>query len=161
AGDDAHVVIGDVTSIPALTTGFDSVQCPPGERAISGGVRTLSPIAAWISISGPLDATGSFSLTTTGDVPRYWYTAVVNPSAVNPLPTTFVAVCSASSDATIQATSFTLTGFGAEATTTTGCPGGQRVVGGGTGTNGTVNAQLFANHPESLPHAQSGQMQDG
>src|SRR5262249_48342135 len=41
------------------------------------------------------------------------------------------------------------------------CPSGQRVVGGGVGTNGTVNAQLLADQPESLPHAQFSQMQDG
>src|SRR5262249_42712697 len=160
AGDDAHLILGDVTSIPAATTGSDAVHCPQGERAISGGVRVLTSIGAWISISGPLDETGSFSLTTTGDVPRYWYTALTNPSAVNPLYTTFFAVCSASSDATVQATTFTLSGL-AEATATTGCPSGQRLVGGGVGTNGAVNSRLFANQPESLPHAQFSQMRDG
>jgi len=157
AGDDAHQVIGDVGSIAAGVTGSDSVQCPPGERALSGGVGAGT--GATISIGGPLDDTGSFSLTTTGDVPRYWYTAMNNPNPY-PVATNFDAVCSASSDATIQATTFTLTGPAA-ASATAACPSGQRVVGGGVGTNGTVNSYLLADQPESLPHAQFSQMRDG
>src|SRR5262249_22555071 len=117
AGDDAHLLYDFFMSVPAVTS--DSVQCPQGERALSGGVDAAGPI----SITGPLDETGSFSLTTTGDVPRYWYSAATNPGPG--FGAAFYAVCSASSDATIQATTFTLTGAGAEATATTGCPSGQ------------------------------------
>src|SRR5262249_48353648 len=121
AGDDAHLVDHFFPSVPAVTS--DSVQCPQGERALSGGVDTEGPI----SITGPLDETGSFSLTTTGDVPRYWYSAATNSTPG--FGAEFFAVCSASSDATIQATTFTLSGVAA-ASAAVHCPSGQRVVGG-------------------------------
>src|SRR5262249_2486719 len=105
AGDDAHVVYD--TRVLASGLGSDSRQCPTGERGLSGGA--IAPPGGIINVSGPLDETGSFANTVNGDVARYWYTAVSNPN-VDRIPTTFYAVCSPTSDATIQVNTFTVTG---------------------------------------------------
>src|SRR5690349_10028186 len=75
AVDDAHVVsVGEVAEANSVTD--EPVQCPAGERALSGGA---SIPGGSIAVSNPLDSGGTTSGTDDGDIPRYWYTAVNNP----------------------------------------------------------------------------------
>ncbi len=144
AGDDAHVISEQVTIDGGKTTGL-AVQCPAGERALSGGATAPG---VTIAVSGPLDASGETNSTETGDIPRYWYTAVNNPGE-DRVPANFYAVCSASSDATIRAESFDLIAKGQAYLTGISCGTGERVIGGGLGTTGSVDAVLSMSYPQN------------
>jgi hypothetical protein len=116
-------------SIAGRSTGAMTVRCPTGQRALGGGVIEYSWPDNRILASGPLDSSGQLSNTTDGVVATRWYSAVHN------LPDHTVqfkafAVCSADSQATVQATGFSVAG---NATGHAGarCPDSQRVVGGG------------------------------
>ena len=116
-------------SIAGRSTGVMTVRCPTGQRALGGGVIEYSWPDNRILASGPLDSSGQLSSTTDGDVATRWYSAVHNL----PRPTVqfkAFAICSADSQATIQATGFSVAG---NATGHAGarCPDSQRVVGGG------------------------------
>ncbi len=129
-GSDASII---ATSRMASGRTGGPETCPPGSRATGGGVgltRGLTPGAVpdFVSLSNP---TGSaFSDTQDGVVPVRWLSTLFAFSALD--YKTFV-ICSQSSDATIESTSFTVNG---EATgfATAQCPTGTRVVGGGAGT---------------------------
>lgn len=125
-----------------LNPGFGTsraVACPIGTRVVGGGVGTTGPAAPGsnfyrLQVSGPLNDSGLTTNTDDGDVARYWYGSVYNQSGG---PRTFkvIALCSASSDATVEATSFTVATNGS-AGATASCPAGRRVLGGGLGTTG-------------------------
>ena len=128
ASSDATVRVA-AFAIAGRTTGVMTVDCPTGQRALGGGVIEYSWPDNRILASGPLDSSGQLSNTSDGDVATQWYSAVHN------LPNHTVqfkafAICSADSQATVQATPFTVaanaTGHGGVR-----CPDGQRVVGGG------------------------------
>jgi len=120
------------------------VQCPSGERAISGGVLTDSGHTGMTLIAdGPLDSTGTTANTESGDVARYWYSAIDNATGANESFTHY-AVCSASSDATLAAQPFTVAAAyssGGSATlpayggALVHCPAGTRAIGGGFGSS--------------------------
>jgi hypothetical protein len=128
ASSDATVEVASF-SVPGRSTGAMTVRCPAGQRALGGGVIEYSWPDNRILASGPLDSSGQLSNTTDGDVATRWYSAVHN------LPDHTVqfkafAICSADSQATIQAARFSVAG---NATGHAGarCPDSQRVVGGG------------------------------
>jgi Ca2+-binding RTX toxin-like protein len=121
--------------------------CPEGMRAVGGGVEQIStpaePLNLTVSLSAPADGTGSETSTTTidavrtwlgntisGDTPRAWIVSV--ESDFRPHEMRVYAVCSATSDATIQTKSFNVPPGGRSEETAT-CPTGTRVVGGGVG----------------------------
>ena len=114
-----------------------AVQCPAGKRITGGGVGTFGSVDSKILVSGPLDETGLTANTDSGDVARYWYAAVYNRGSV-PRAYRVFALCSAWSDAVIEAKTVAV---GREDTQASGfimCPAGQRVVGGGIGTTHPV-----------------------
>jgi hypothetical protein len=121
-------------SVPANTTRTASVDCPGGTRAVGGGVGqsgATSPAFAALQLSGPVDETGTTANTDTGAIARSWFASVHNFGRDTRDFKVF-AICSAKSDATIEAKAFTV------ATRTIGnatvaCPAGRRALGGGLG----------------------------
>jgi hypothetical protein len=109
------------------------VKCPSGTRVTGGGVGTFGSVKSQILVSGPLDSTGTTLDTGDGDVARFWYAAVYNGGSVARNYRVF-ALCSATSDATVEATTVNVPveRFGGSGVAT--CPSGRRVVGGGLGT---------------------------
>jgi hypothetical protein len=158
-GDDAVVVTVPQT-IPGATRAGVPVDCGPDRRAIGGGaaIGPISNTTNGLLVSNPLDSTGTTASTVTGDVPRYWYTAVENENASISQDFNFYAVCSANSDATVQAVSFTVPHattppftamYGGRAVP---CPTGQRAIGGGLGYTNTLaegHARIDTNGPLS------------
>lgn len=102
-----------------------------------------------MTVSGPLDETGTTANTDAGDVARSWFASIENVSAAKAFRV--FALCSATSDATIAATTDVQdTPFG----TTKGpaCPAGRRVLGGGVGTTADpVASAVQVSSPSDLP----------
>jgi hypothetical protein len=141
-GGDATVQAENFTaSVPGATA---TVLCPGGQRATGGGVLNLTAPGAGgvlIAWSGPVDSTGTVTAIDDGDVPAGWTVAIKNSTAP---PTTFkvYALCSATSDATIEVTPFTTSVTEGEASAV--CPGTRRATGGGviTAENSTSHTLL-------------------
>ena len=96
--------------------GWGVVQSGP-----AGGIFVLA--------SGPLDATGFTSETKDGDIAKQWYAAVANFSSETQLFKVF-AICSRASNATIEATQFTV-GDNQSGEAFARCLGTKRALGGG------------------------------
>jgi hypothetical protein len=114
--------------------------CPSGSRALGGGVvQRGSAISLEVQASGPLDSTGVTANTVDGDVAAQWYAAVRNDG---PGTVTFrvFAICSSTSDATIEATSL----VGPDAQGYAYCPSGRRALGGGVVQSGSPNGLVLA-----------------
>jgi hypothetical protein len=127
-GSDARVVVVPFT-VGDGQVGTGIATCPEGTRVVGGGAGQLAPLPRHdpgsLLESGPVDASRSPATTETGDVARAWL------AAGTPGEWRVFAICSASSDATIQATTFSRSPtepFGSGSAT---CPAGTRVVGGG------------------------------
>jgi hypothetical protein len=124
--------------VPQRGTGDASAVCPPNKRVVGGGVvQSGPPASGYVAASGPLDETGTTAATQSGDTAKEWYAAVSNPVAVageGPLPYKVFALCSANSDATIEATSSHVGDkdsgeqYGEEYAK---CPSNKRALGGG------------------------------
>lgn len=148
ATSDATVVaftssVGGTTTLPGMAS------CPSGSRAIGGGVGTsvaipasTNPTFPFANVNVPVDAGGTVTGTQTGDIPQSWRAAVsFQSTAPSPVGGTvkFFAVCSVSSDATIQATPFTVTVAGKTDPVNgavASCPSGQRALSGGVAFDG-------------------------
>src|SRR5262249_6003163 len=120
--------------------------CPAGRRATGGGIGTEGPLSFsliyyGVHLSGPLEASGATADTDDGDAAARWDAAAVNGNASMQTFRTF-ALCSASSDAVIEATSFNL-GSGQKTFASATCPAGRRALGGGLGTTGLAVPQYF------------------
>ncbi len=88
-------------------TGEAYAECPASSRALGGGVvQSGSALGLYVRASGPLDATGFTSKTRDGDIAKQWYAAVANFDRESRDFKVF-AICSATSNATIEATPFT------------------------------------------------------
>jgi hypothetical protein len=142
AGDDARIVAQSTTTdIPSNQIRGVNVLCGPGERAVGGGVASAG---GNLTASAPRDDSGTFAGTADGDIPRGWFTEAINHTGA-PMATTFYAVCSASSDATIQVEEFTAV-HAVDGLTPTradhfaSCPVGQRALGGGVDYAGNILA---------------------
>ena len=78
--------------------------CPDTKRALGGGVvQSGSAQYLFVNASGPLDNTGVTLETKDGDKAKQWYAAVENYSGAEREFKVF-AICSVTSDATIEAT---------------------------------------------------------
>jgi Ca2+-binding RTX toxin-like protein len=115
-------------SLGAGQAGSFGVGCPEGRRVVGGGVgqsQSTSPSFGYIQQSGPVSANNR-----SGEVARVWAAAVFNNSGAGTRTYWVFALCSATSNATIQVNPFTV-----EPRTVNGasvdCPAGKRVVGGG------------------------------
>lgn len=111
-------------------TGSGTVTCPEGRRVVGGGVgqsQSVSPTFGYIVTSG----IGKVNLKS-GDVGTTWYARVFNNSGAGVRTYWVFALCSATSDATVQVNPFNV-----EPRTVNGasvdCPAGKRAVGGGLG----------------------------
>jgi hypothetical protein len=106
--------------------------CPEGKRVVGGGLGTTAQYpSADLQLSGPLDETGSTLDTETGDIARSWYADVYNHNY--PHNYKAFALCSATSDATVVATTFPMASDPVRGEVA-GCPPGKRILGGGVGT---------------------------
>jgi hypothetical protein len=115
--------------------GGSLAPCEAGERAIGGGISGPSPLGSGIvQLSGPVDETGQAVSTDDGDVPRSWYVSGRQHTGTARSFGAWV-VCSTASQATVQATAFTVP-KGTSGQETAICPTGQRALSGGLGTTG-------------------------
>ena len=140
-GGDTTVVSSTFT-LAAGATGGRAAMCPAGRRVTGGGVGTTAAnVGSVVQVSGPLDNTGMTQNTIDGDSAHYWYAHIRNGSDVARTYKVF-ALCSATSDATIEETTFWVAGSGYPSNGTAGaravrCPTGRYAVGGGIGTTAT------------------------
>src|SRR5829696_5820270 len=119
-------------------TGEAYAVCPGNMRALGGGVvQSGSPNALYVRASGPLAETKDAANTVSGDIAKRWYAAVANHSK-EPRNLKVFAICSATSDATIEATSFNLSGNQANEEYAK-CPSSKRALGGGVVQSGSPN----------------------
>jgi hypothetical protein len=138
---------------PVASYGERAVQCPPGQRALSGGVTatTGGTSPERIEASGPLDRTGQTANTTTGDIARYWFAEVRNFDTAAGRTFEVYAVCSGTSRAII--TSKPLSFGNGENGRLIYCPEGTRATGGGA-VSATNNRQfLESSRPTNAPDA--------
>jgi hypothetical protein len=112
-----------------------------------------------VRASGPLDDTGTTTTTQSGDIAKQWYAAVENQSG-GPVRFKVFAICSAKSNATIEATTFQV---GAHQTNEAyaKCPGKERALGGGVVQSGqasllTVRASGPLDETNVTANTQSG-----
>ena len=121
-------------------------SCPNG-RALGGGVTVYgSAKDVYLWASGPLDDTGVWANTGDGDKAKQWYAVIENASAHRKAVKVTV-LCSADSNATIEASfgSATSAADGVEAYAE--CPSGSRVTGGGMVQLGDPHLLLGASGP--------------
>ena len=146
-GEDATVV-----AAPPFVLGEDETQgaiasCPAGRVALGGGVgSTTSTEGSRVMVSHPLDAGLTTSGTVSGDVPTSWYTAVQHRDDSTGTYTVF-AICSATADAFVSATSATSVGTGGRMQTVPPCPAGSRATSGGMGTTADPDSWLEVSSP--------------
>jgi hypothetical protein len=119
--------------------------CPGQQRALGGGVIPTG-FGGQVAASGPLAETKDVANTVSGDIAKRWYAAEVNGSGEK-LSVRVFAICSATSDATIEAAPFTVEGAapGPVTNSKTGeayavCPSDKRALGGGVVQGGPPNA---------------------
>jgi Ca2+-binding RTX toxin-like protein len=134
ANSDATIQ-SSLISVGGNTDGNASASCPVGTRALAGGVGMVKRVSdlgvALLQRSGPVDETGKPTDTDNGEVARSWFVSVHNLTSAS-FDFKVSAICSATSDATIAATTFGLDATRlVEAKAT--CPAGKRALGGGLG----------------------------
>jgi hypothetical protein len=133
-------------SVASSKIGEEYAVCPGQQRALGGGVVQSGGFAGEVAASGPLAETKDAANTVSGDIAKRWYAAEVNGSA-NQQSYKVFAICSANSDATIEATPFTVEGSatGKLEDSKTGqeyavCPPNKRALGGGVVQSGPPDA---------------------
>jgi len=155
-GSDATIV-AKIFSVDPGMIGDASVACPAGKRVVGGGVGQPPPAlpnVGYVQQSGPVDETGSTQSTTSGDVGREWSVSVYNRAGGAQREFRVFAVCSASSDATIQSNPLSVPALESKSASVD-CPAGTRAVGGGVGQSGPTSP-LFAVVEESGPVDETG-----
>ncbi len=136
-----------ITNVANFPT-YEVAACPSGLRAIGGGISNVTSLSSLMHTNGPLDETGAAVNTEDGDVARSWISAV--ESTTNTTQNYRVlAVCSASSAATIQTDAVAI---GASAPDkflqrSTVCPAGQRALSGGFISTDSTAARLAVSAP--------------
>jgi hypothetical protein len=75
-------IVADEVNVDPITAVEVAAPCPPGKRALGGGVSVLGTPSTEleINLNGPQDATGQTATTDSGDVPVSWDGAVYNSS---------------------------------------------------------------------------------
>src|SRR5215218_201991 len=133
-------------SVEPSKIGEEYAVCPGQQRALGGGVVQSGRLAGAVAASGPLAETKDAANTVSGDIAKRWYAAGVNGYGEK-LSFKVFAICSATSDATIEAKQFTVEGAapGPVTNSKTGeayavCPGNMRALGGGVIQSGSPNA---------------------
>jgi hypothetical protein len=136
AGDDAHMVFLRVNGIPDAGHATPTIPCGSGERAIGGGVRR-TPHRANIFVSYSTPFSGGLVAPVSGDVPTTWRSRIHNQGGISGDFYGY-AICSASSDATLQSVDFFTSASPEVLFDGAGlapCPAGQRAIGGGVFVN--------------------------
>lgn len=157
-GSDATITAKAFTVEPGKV-GDATVQCPAGKRVVGGGVGQTGPTATLrfgvVQASGPVDETGQTKNTDSGDIARGWSASVFNRAGGMQREYRVYAICSSTSDATIEATRLSLAdNVTGQATAT--CPAGRRALGGGVGlTDGT--SPVFGTVQSTGPQDETGQ----
>ncbi len=151
AGDDATAVVFNVFLFADQIRNI-VVSCPEGTRLVGGGVGNSAPERNPLLVltSGPLDETGTFDGIADGDVARAWSATVRNRSNEGTV-LDVIAMCSATTDATIEETTFRPIVEGSAQAT---CPVGRRVVGGGVVTD--ADPSVLIETRESGPADETG-----
>ena len=137
----SDAVVSDAPlAVPAGGTGTASVACSPG-RATGGGVLPVgSSAGAVVRTTQPLDAGGVPASTAAGAASRGWFASVGSPGA-GPLTYRVVALCSATSDATIITA--ILPGIvGENSRAGRACDDDSRTTGGGLGATSPASVTL-------------------
>jgi hypothetical protein len=150
--DDATIE-ANVFSVEPSKIGEAFAVCPGQKRALGGGVVPVG-FGGQVAASGPLAETKDAANTVSGDIAKRWYAAEVNGSGEK-LSVKVFAICSATSDATIEAAPFTVGGAapGPVTNSKTGeayavCPGNKRALGGGVVQSGPPdNLLVYASGP--------------
>jgi Ca2+-binding RTX toxin-like protein len=143
AGDDTTVVAEEITAKPSGSTLSRTVNCPPGARALSGGIQSAIAPGASLQATLPLDASGLLAETLDGDIATRWASRVLNISGGTVGATGF-ALCSASADAVIRRKAFSTASEVEEAVS---CAAGERALGGGVEIEGFTPAVIQASGP--------------
>jgi hypothetical protein len=138
--DDVHVEIVRHSNVALGAYSEAAVFCPSGERAIGGGVLTRH-FSMSIQADNPLEQDGLTVDTNDGDVPRWWYSAITNNYGPDESIDHY-SICSATSDATVEAEAFT--GTPGRSGATAHCPAGTRAISGGIGTTGSISSGFYA-----------------
>jgi len=131
-GSDATVET-KIVSVDSGKSVDATATCPGGKRVVGGGVGEPPATSSFgfIQQSAPVDETGAPADTTSGDVARSWFASIENPSNTQREFRVF-ALCSATSDATIQSSLLSV-GGGTDGNTSVDCPAGKQAVDGGVG----------------------------
>jgi RTX calcium-binding nonapeptide repeat (4 copies) len=145
ASSDATIVEAPLPHDANSSFGSAAATCPSGTRAVGGGVGLVSfrgPSIFSVMVSGPVDDSGQTASTESGDVARSWLAEI----AVNEYRV--FALCSAGSDATIEAKVFSVEeAVGLPNGAVAQCPAGKRALGGGVGVTGGGLGSLNTSSP--------------
>jgi hypothetical protein len=141
------IVEATTFNFPGTGSGAALASCPAGRRVVGGGVNTTAGAAGSVVLaSGPVDETGETGNTLDGDIARGWYASVVHNDGAARTYKVF-ALCSANSDATVEASRIELAP-GASGAARATCPPGSRALGGGIGTTAaTLGAYVRVSGP--------------
>ena len=146
-GSDAFVESSPPIDVADSGTLDQTVPCPTGTRALGGGVgTTAATFGSDLKVSAPVDETSSTALTEDGDIARGWKVSLGNFGAMRTYKV--FAICSAASDATVEATTFEVANFSI-GEGTANCPASRRALGGGVGyvdtSEGVVDGSIPVN----------------
>jgi hypothetical protein len=148
----AYLICPSGCSLDTPGRSGDLASCPDGTRAISGGFGSSENAMGYrrAIFNQPLAAGANLAGTTTGAVAQGWYLFGENDNPDADAHMKVFAVCSASAQATVQATSF-VTGSAAQSSAV--CPPTSRSTGGGFGA--TTNSS-FGDWVSSAPATSGG-----
>jgi hypothetical protein len=146
AGEKQATIEATKFTVDSGQTGEAFAKCGSGKRALGGGVVQSGSADLLVDASGPLDASGVTLQTVDGDVAKQWYAAVESASGVDDRPFKVFAICAGGSNATIEATKFTVdSGQTGEAFAK--CGSGRRALGGGVVQSGSPDLLVQASGP--------------
>jgi hypothetical protein len=130
AKSDATIEMKSV-QIADKNTGGTWAVCPANKRALGGGVIPSGGLSGFqVIASSPLDSTGDAAQTQSGDIAKQWIAFASNYSGASQELKVF-AICSARSNATIEAAQFAVSVAAAHAGWAV-CPANKmRALGGG------------------------------
>jgi hypothetical protein len=149
---DATIQAAGFSANRGLHSAFAS--CPPGRRAVGGGVVESGRRFVYVGSSGPLDASGAgvpldpsaaVANTKDGDKAGGWYAGVSNASSKS-VHLKALALCSKASDARIEAKGFSAGGRDTGVAVAK-CPSGKWAVGGGVVQSNWPDNRVLASGP--------------
>lgn len=140
-------------------TGGAQAKCPAGTRAVGGGIGTTGVVDTFnyfVQLSGPLDGTGKTKETKDGDVARRWFGSITNASGDDAVDFRVFALCSAASNARIEAKAVKNVRDDGYGEAVVNCPGSKRATGGGIGSIKPAGSANVYDMPASGPVGPAG-----